>query len=436
MTAAGAFSFWIGGNEAANAELHIHVHGGRMFLSSYELFFERARVTRRVSRDSDRRRSDATSLLLRDVSVSMCALAVLTLCALAAAAAAANATTYCFVREGGGGGAGAAGARRVFGGAAAALRDFPAACALLDRYLAARCSGAVLAPHWALTAAHCIAPLLAYVKYNTRRPASDRGDVAAVHYLYRHPEYRVLQEDEGHGMDVTLLHHDVGLVRTRDRMALAGAALPRDPLVAMRRYDPMNLIDQEVQVLGFGRTEARMQGEELCGARLRLVRCARAAWYHVVCGAAGAAGGAGGEGRAGGPADGGVCAGDSGGPLVFAGVQLAVTSMGPRRCARGAAAEAGAVSVFTALRPYVDVLNATMADTDAALRMRIISAAARSGPLVAVAASAHTLLNPRGAAALPTTRFVSRDETIRGPQRTAARDPGAGLPVAPRFHKH
>lgn len=77
--------------------------------------------------------------------------------------------------------------RRVFGGAAADLSEFPAAAALLDRYWTARCSAAVLAPQWALTAAHCVSPRVAYVKYNARRPSAPEGDVASVHYLYRHP---------------------------------------------------------------------------------------------------------------------------------------------------------------------------------------------------------------------------------------------------------
>lgn len=85
-------------------------------------------------------------------------------------------------------GSGAKYARRIFGGAAASLSNFPATCALLDRYFSARCSAAVLAAHWALTAAHCVSPIISYIKYNTRLSASDEGDVVAVHYLYRHPE--------------------------------------------------------------------------------------------------------------------------------------------------------------------------------------------------------------------------------------------------------
>ncbi|CAG5034556.1 unnamed protein product, partial [Parnassius apollo] len=118
------------------------------------------------------------------------------------------------------------------------------------------------------------------------------------------------------------------------------------------------------QVLGFGRTEKTVLGEELCGARLRLTACMRENWYHVVCGI--------------GSPHGGVCTGDSGGPLLFAGTQFAVTSMGPVVCVTSAVPALGTVSVFTTLRPYIDMLNATITDADVALRMRMISAAAPS----------------------------------------------------------
>lgn len=137
--------------------------------------------------------------------------------------------------------------RRVFGGQSAELATYPPTCVLLDRYWTARCSGAVVAPRWALTAAHCVSPHIAYVKYNSRHPASPEGDVATVHYLYRHPGYKVVQEDEGRGIDVTLLNHDVGLVRTRRDMVLAKEPL-LEPLRAMRLYNPMDLKQEDVEV--------------------------------------------------------------------------------------------------------------------------------------------------------------------------------------------
>lgn len=84
---------------------------------------------------------------------------------------------------------GGLGSRRVFGGSAMDLKNFNVVCALLDRYWVVRCTATIIAPHWVLTAAHCVTSRLAYVKYNTRRPASTDGNITAVHVLYQHPQY-------------------------------------------------------------------------------------------------------------------------------------------------------------------------------------------------------------------------------------------------------
>ncbi|XP_039745422.1 chymotrypsin-1-like [Pararge aegeria] len=247
---------------------------------------------------------------------------------------------YAFFRSMGDAGA----ARRVFGGAAVAAGAAGAhvAVALRDARGTVRCSGCVLRAHWALTAAHCVSARLASVQYGSTAGA---GGVTAIQLLYRHPHYAVEQRDDGWGPDVTALRHDVGLVRTRNAMRLPGAPFN------LRVFRPETLYDEEVEVLGFGRTERSVLGEELRAVRLRLTACERASWRHCVCGAAD-------ELR-------GVCSGDSGGPVMYRGALIGVTSMGPTQCAQaGAAPPAAATSVFTALYPYADLIDATIRDTD------------------------------------------------------------------------
>lgn len=139
------------------------------------------------------------------------------------------------------------------------------------------------------------------------------------------------------------------------------------------------------QVLGYGRTERLNQGEELFQVTLRLVNCERGAWFHCMCGVANPAKTGDAE------AARGVCSGDSGGPVLYRGVQVGVTSMGPLECSSTRAEPPeGATSVFTSVYNYADLVNATIFDTEAALRMRLIGSDAprlrRAAPLVAAIA--------------------------------------------------
>ncbi|XP_053600791.1 chymotrypsin-1-like, partial [Plodia interpunctella] len=273
--------------------------------------------------------------------------------------------------------------RRVFGGATTRLEDYPEVCILLDRFMAPRCSGSVLTRYWILTAAHCITPNLGFAKYNTRTPMrTDVGDVVALRYLYKHPDYKVVQEDVGRGMDVTVLNHDLGLAHTRAPMALAQHS-PVPPLRAILSYDPNQLFGEEVQVLGFGRTEASNKGEELLTVFLRLVECDRNGWRHCVCGVSRSL-----------ELPSGVCSGDSGGPVVYRGVQIGVTSMGPLSCASDAneTFPLGATSVFTAVFPYRDIINRTIREADSSMRRSVPTSSAPTIAAKFIATLANIIL--------------------------------------------
>lgn len=56
----------------------------------------------------------------------------------------------------------------------------------------------------------------------------------------------MVQKDEGRGLDVTELHNDVGLVRTRDEIKLANTD---SILRSLRSNDAFDLYDKVVQVL-------------------------------------------------------------------------------------------------------------------------------------------------------------------------------------------
>ncbi|XP_063633681.1 chymotrypsin-1-like [Cydia splendana] len=265
-----------------------------------------------------------------------------------------------------------ASARRIFGGMEAPAGAYPGACALLDSSLAPRCSCAVLAARWALTAAHCAKPEVAYVQFNGR----DRSDsnLAAVKLIYAHPGFEAVVRDMGEGPDVVTLEHDLGLVRTRGDMLLSSYSyfpVPRAPRAngdivgGMMVYQVEDLLDKDIDILGYGMTEAKPAGERLREVRLKLAMCGREGWRHCAC-AVGAVSG--------------VCSGDSGGPVLYNGTQIGVMSMGPVECGApsplGGKASAAAVSVFTMLRPYAELINSTIYDVDTALRMREVARSA------------------------------------------------------------
>ncbi|CAH0722090.1 unnamed protein product, partial [Brenthis ino] len=251
-----------------------------------------------------------------------------------------NGTRHAFFREMDVGATlGGAGSRRVFGGTSSELKEFPTVSALLDRYLTVRCTATILNKHWVLTAAHCVTPRLAY---------------------------KVKQEDIGRGLDVQTLHHDVGLVRTKDEIKLPALKLG---LSAWRRNNALDLYNKDIKVFGFGRTERSVLGEELFSVDLTLVPCEQSDWLYCVCGVA----------KSDSPR--GVCSGDSGGPILYEGQPVGVTSMGPTVCAHGSKTPpVGSTSVFTSLYQYSDIINATIEDTESAMRMRIISQATIFSP--------------------------------------------------------
>ncbi|XP_061718426.1 chymotrypsin-2-like [Cydia pomonella] len=222
-----------------------------------------------------------------------------------------------------------ASARRIFGGTEAPAGAYPGACALLDSSLAPRCSCTVLATRWALTAAHCAKPEVAYVQFNGR----DRSDsnLATVKLVYAHPSFEAVVRDLGEGPDVVTLQHDLGLVRTRSNMVLSSYSyfpVPRAPrtngdiVSGMMLYHIEDLIDKDIDILGYGMTDVKPAGERLREVRLKMATCGREGWRHCACAVGSVSG---------------VCSGDSGGAVLYNGTQVLAAAAGRVR-ARGLAA--------------------------------------------------------------------------------------------------
>lgn len=57
----------------------------------------------------------------------------------------------------------------------------------------------------------------------------------------------MVEEDEGRGIDVTLLHHDIGMVRSQYAMTLQNQPSV-DPIVSIKRFNPIDLKMEQVMV--------------------------------------------------------------------------------------------------------------------------------------------------------------------------------------------
>lgn len=57
--------------------------------------------------------------------------------------------------------------------------------------------------------------------------------------------YKVHQSDDGNGLDVTTLHHDVGLVRVKDEIQLS---VPIAVFSNLRRNNPLDLFNTNIKV--------------------------------------------------------------------------------------------------------------------------------------------------------------------------------------------
>lgn len=51
----------------------------------------------------------------------------------------------------------------------------------------------------------------------------------------------------GRGIDVTLLHHDIGMVQTQSAMTLTDRP-SISPIISMKRFNPLDLRNEEVRV--------------------------------------------------------------------------------------------------------------------------------------------------------------------------------------------
>ncbi|UYV83164.1 hypothetical protein LAZ67_23000042 [Cordylochernes scorpioides] len=186
---------------------------------------------------------------------------------------------------------------KIYGGRESKPRVWPWQLAIHNSAGQVYCGATLIAPNWAVTAAHCIQHnfYLRLLEHDTSRPEG-REKRARVRAIYVHPVF-----------DPDTVHHDIALIRLNKRFKnITPACLPRPDFRPKR-------LKEEAVVLGWGKehTDASFGSNVLKQAKVPVVplkRCQKAYPFldltkGMLC-----------AGYPDGRID--TCAGDSGGPLM------------------------------------------------------------------------------------------------------------------------